>query len=222
MEPTLCQIPNDWKFRDLTGQSFGLLQVVGYAGKDSRRNSMWICKCRCGVQKAVVSTSLTRGQTKSCGCQQLPHMRKGTTGIRQRDHIAFGSWAAMKGRCYRKKDKSFHDYGARGIRVCERWLHSFQNFLEDMGPKPSANYTIERINNNGHYEPGNCRWATRREQRRNTRKTRLFFFRGESKILSDWCEEFGLKVSFVQNRLKLGWSIEDALTTPTRKTSKKC
>lgn len=120
-------------------------------------------------------------------------------------------------RCDRPANKRFHRYGGRGITVCERWRESFENFLADMGRRPPGT-TIDRIDNDGNYEPGNCRWATRREQRLNSSQNHFLSFRGETLPLCVWAERLGLPTYVIRARLnRLGWSVEDALTQPTRK-----
>jgi len=124
-------------------------------------------------------------------------------------------WCGMIKRCSNKNSNSYHNYGGRGISVCDEWL-KFDNFYRDMGDRPE-NASIDRINMNGNYEPGNCRWATRKEQSRNTRSNNLVEFNGETKCLTEWAEQVGVKVATLWNRLNSGWDIDKALTTPTRK-----
>jgi hypothetical protein len=128
---------------------------------------------------------------------------------------AHAAWRNMRYRCSNPSSKAWPSYGGRGIKVCERW-DSFANFLADMGDPPDSALSIDRINNDGDYEPGNCRWATRKEQLENRRITRLLTFKGETKCLSHWAKEQGFDPSVVALRLKLGWSVEEALTTPKR------
>jgi hypothetical protein len=117
------------------------------------------------------------------------------------------SWLSMLARCLDPKHRSFKDYGARGIRVCERWLLSFTSFLQDMGPRPTG-LTIERIDGNGHYEPGNCRWATPKEQGRNRRNNVLLTARGRTQTISAWAEELGVSANALELRFRAGWPQE--------------
>lgn len=129
------------------------------------------------------------------------------------------AWENMKSRCYNKKFPQFNDYGGRGIEVCEQWRgpKSFQNFLKDVGPRPSAQHSLDRFPNpDGNYEPGNVRWATRKEQNRNTSKNVFLTVDGVSRTISEWCELKGLMHNTVRGRLARGWTEETAVNTPSR------
>lgn len=125
-----------------------------------------------------------------------------------------GCWQAMKHRCYNPRATYYAEYGGRGIRVCQRWLDSFDAFLADMGPRPSLAHTVDRIDANGNYEPGNCRWATATEQARNTRSNRMLTWRGKTQSAASWASELGLPAGTIYDRLGLGWSVDEALGTP--------
>ncbi len=127
-----------------------------------------------------------------------------------------GSWRAMWERCTNTKYRKYNLYGGRGITVCDRWK-SFQNFIDDMGYKPDKKYSIERKDSNANYCPENCLWATQKEQMRNTSKNKFLTFNGITKCVSEWCEELGITISAVVNRLEHGWIIERTLSTPVRK-----
>jgi len=127
----------------------------------------------------------------------------------------YGLWRTMRARCLNPRNVSYHLYGARGITVCERWLNDYSAFLADVGPRPSPQHTLDRYpNNDGHYEPGNVRWATPTQQHRNKRTNRLITFRGDTRCLEDWAEHYGLTRDCLRSRLRMGWSIEAALLTP--------
>lgn len=148
---------------DLTGQRFGRLVVVEEAGRDKQSKVMWQCKCDCDGTATVVSSNLKSGNTKSCGCLiEEAHTKHGMCGTPE-----YSSWEHMIQRCTNPSNNKYNDYGGRGITICERWK-DFANFFEDMGARP-ADHEIDRINNDGNYEPGNCRWTTRTKQCRNMR-----------------------------------------------------
>lgn len=203
-------IPTTRGFVNRLGHRVGRLVVIGYAGR-IRRMSRWLCRCDCGRTAIVSGAHLNPGYTQSCGCLRREAGRNNRKhGLSQsRTHSI---WSQMKKRTRSPDSVDFHRYGARGIDVCERWL-AFENFLADMGECPPKK-TLERINNDGNYGPGNCRWATRTEQARNTRTNRLITFRGETRPAAAWAEITGLKSATIRWRLSRGWSVERALTMP--------
>lgn len=156
---------------NLKGQRFGRWTVLKRTS--SRRwGSYWVCICDCGTRKEVSQGSLRRGDTRSCGCLRVEVVRAlfQTHGHGHPISPEYRAWRNMINRCERPATKEFKDYGARGIRVCPRWRSSFENFLADIGLRPSPNHSLDRVDNDGNYEPGNCRWATRLEQQHNKRR----------------------------------------------------
>lgn len=178
---------------DLVGKRFSRLVVVA-EGKTKMHpsgssHSSFVCECDCGSVVSVIGTSLTTGNTTSCGCFNLELLKARAT------HAMTGTrtyriWQAMRNRCRNTNMAGWQNYGGRGIRVCERWS-SFENFLSDMGESPPG-HEIDRIDNNGIYEPNNCRWATREQQSRNKRSNRIISFNGQSKCMKDWARKFRL------------------------------
>ena len=173
------------------------------------------CRCDCGSTRDVMKSRRRSGKSRSCGCLQ-----KTLVGNRARTHgdsnsPEYRSWRSMLTRCLNPRHHNYHNYGGRGITVCDRWRKSFAAFLEDVGPRPSRSHTLDRFpDNNGNYEPDNVRWATPVEQHRNTRTNRMITFRGETLCVSEWAGRVGHTVGRLFARLSNGWSVERALTEP--------
>lgn len=194
---------------DISGQRFGKLIAVSRCNTGSR-HTKWTCRCDCGATTDVRLDCLRSGASKSCGCSSVvPPKSHGMSGTPD-----YKTWIGMIARCTDQNHKSYHNYGGRGISVCERWANSIEMFIADMGPRPTQKHTIDRVDNDGNYEPGNCRWATTKEQGRNKRVNRYVTYRGESKCVAEWAEQFGIHKDAIYDRLSSGWSIEEALTTP--------
>lgn len=194
---------------DLTGKHFGMLTVIERRG--SRPNGvgttpMWLAKCDCGGEVLTSGPRLRGKQTRSCGCLLRPHGKYGTP--------EYNAWASMIQRCTNPNSKNWKNYGARGIKVCSRWMNSAAAFLKDMGPKPGPDYSLDRIDTNGNYEPGNCRWATLKEQSRNRRTARIITVEGRSATLAEWAEITGIGRTTIRERLSRGWSPERAIAVP--------
>lgn len=198
----------------LATEKFGKLTFVS---ADEWPNCLF--RCSCGQEKRIRVFNVLRGLTRSCGCgereNRLTLLRAGRSNLGQSHTPEYKAWLHIKDRCHNKRCADYRRYGARGITVCQRWRESFGAFLADMGPRPSPAHSIDRKENNGNYEPGNCRWATATQQQRNRRDSRWLNFRGEIATAAEWCERLGLKPSTVYNRLAAGWTDERALGTPT-------
>jgi hypothetical protein len=208
-------IPTHQGFRDLTGQRFGRLLAVSYAGP-ARGHQLWNCVCDCGNTCVVRSNNLLTRSSIGCGCIRREKCRERSTTHGRSRTTEFNTWQSIQMRCHNPNDTSYHNYGGRGITVCARWRESFANFLADMGPRPSPKHSLDRINNDGPYSPENCRWATKSEQDANKRSAVLLTYMGSTKIPGEWARLTGIKISTLSARLKLGWTVEDALTMPTR------
>lgn len=197
--------------KDLTSQRFGLLVAEHIVDRPGR--AAWQCHCDCGGEKVALSNNLLNGTTKSCGCLHRQRASEANrTHGESRETPEYRAWKAMLTRCGNVKQSNFENYGGRDIGVCKRWT-KFENFLADMGRRPSPDYTLERKNVNGHYVPSNCIWATRTEQARNTRRNRRVTIEGRTKTISEW-EASSLLEKAVINRLKHGWTTKDAFSVP--------
>ncbi len=203
---------------ELTGKRFGRLVVTAFAGTEASpcgdQKSKWSCICDCGTRLAVFGSSLTSSNTTSCGCyrteaQALRSTLHGMTGSR-----TYRIWQAMLNRCRNPNTPNFARYGGRGIRVCPAW-EKFERFHADMGEAPPG-MSIDRIDNDGNYEPGNCRWATRFTQARNKSTNRVIQFNGQSMCLKQWAERLGMDQASLAERIQK-WGLERALTTPKGK-----
>lgn len=188
-------------------------------GPKERRGAHWYaeCRCSCGVVQSV-RVQIRSGAPRSLGCQacantlRARHVRHGHSRKRAATQ-AYRAWKHLVERCTNPRVRNYADYGGRGIAVCHRWLASFENFLVDMGEPPSRLHSIDRIDNEGHYEPENCRWATRVEQGGNKRNNVRLELDGTTKTLAQWARSTGLLESVIRGRLRHGWSVERALTT---------
>jgi hypothetical protein len=187
--------------------------------KDSPNRGYAYFECFCGHIKEIRADHVKYGKTKSCGCLHRKLASKRTKILHDsiRTHgmsktNTYSTWSGMKARCFNTKNKFFHYYGGRGITVCDRWL-DFVNFVADMGEKPSKEYSLDRIDNDGNYSPENCRWATKTEQMNNRRINRRLSFNGENLTISEWCKKIGVATQTIYNRIDLGWDVEKILST---------
>jgi hypothetical protein len=206
---------------DLTGSVIGRLTVLRHAGRQfvgGRMRHCWEVRCECGNTLVIDTGPLRDGRTRSCGCLRTEMIVARSTkhgfGGRTTRTAEYRIWRGMKQRCSDPNCLAWPDYGGRGIAVCDRWKNDFEAFLADMGPRPSARHSIDRIDVNGHYEPGNCRWATQKEQCRNTRRNRFIEVDGKRALLIEWAERLGVDASVVEGRLARGWSERDAVSKP--------
>lgn len=210
------------------GHRFGRLTVVAECQtpdsshrKSKDYNRYFFCQCECGEGAMAMDTKLNKGEKTSCGCYQAE-----VTASRSRKHGAnkrgqrtktYNTWAHVRQRCLNPKNHAYRYYGGRGIMICDRWKDSFENFLADMGEAPSSEHSIDRIDHNGNYEPGNCRWAIKEEQANNKRTNRLFTVDGRTQTLAQWAREKGISPETITQRIKGGMSEKDAINTPRMK-----
>lgn len=198
---------------ELTGQRFGRLQVMCRVENTKHDKRQWACTCDCGANTIVPTGQLRSGHTQSCGCL----ITEVNTKHGMHASPEYGIWGQMKARCNNPGTDKYERYGGRGITVCQRWQESFAAFHEDMGPRPSPEHTVERRENNGHYAPDNCYWATWHTQYRNRRQTVWLEFNGERLCQKDWCRRYNLDEGTFTARLKRGWTLERALTLPAQR-----
>lgn len=205
------------QIEDLTGERFGRLIVIGVSTERTKSNRIkWDILCDCGNAKSIQAINLKTGDTTSCGCAHKEQLIKRQTTHGKTESPKYATWCRMLNRCLNENGPDFHYYGGRGIQVCDAW-RDFSVFLLDMGKRPGNEYSIDRINVNGNYEPVNCRWATQGEQVRNTRRNR--FVDGKT-VITDAARAAGLNVGTVFSRIdKLGWTIDAAISTPSRRKS---
>jgi hypothetical protein len=193
---------------EITGKSFSRLTAVRYIGKNKHSQPMWLFRCDCGNECTVVRAHAVSGHTKSCGCFSLETtVRRSTVHGHnrvKRRTAEYRAWANMHQRCSNEQVKNFNNYGGRGITVDPHW-DSFENFIADLGPKPTPKHTLERIDNDLGYSKSNCRWATRREQANNTRDNRLLTVDGVSQTLAQWARETNISPSALYRRFTSGW-----------------
>lgn len=202
-------------FVDMTGHVYGDLTVIDYYGKKKMR-SYWACKCACGNYKVILRKSLVDGLTTSCGCAQ----KKAVTRHGLFKTPEYKIWRGMQDRCYLEKSANYHNYGGRGIKVCDRWLESIDNFVADMGIRPSPKYSLDRIDVNGDYSPENCRWADDKTQNRNRRDNLHITIRGDKMTIAEAVERYSLPRHIITWRMRQGWTDEEIIRTPVRPRGK--
>lgn len=211
-------MPNGIPIPLKSGDRFGRWVVLAdtHHSQDADGNYVWLCRCDCGTTRTVPAVRLRRGKSNSCGCLRRERQTKHGAAARANGaDITYRAWSAMIYRCHNESSPNYPDYGGRGIQVCERWRNSFHAFVADVGRRPSQDYSIDRFpDNNGNYEPGNCRWATHTQQQRNKRSNKLIEYAGEIHCVADWAERVGLPVRCLALRLRKGWDVGRALTTP--------
>ena len=194
---------------DLTGERFGRLTVIELIGRDEFSHKLWRCKCDCGNEKVVTTSSLTQKHTTSCGCYYHEYMSATKSTHRMSETKLFKVYTQMKKRCFNEKDKSYPYYGARGIGVCSEWVDNPQSFFTwALSNGYEEGLTLDRINTNGDYEPDNCRWVTRTEQMRNIRNNIRCDYKGENLTLAEIAERTNIKYMTLYHRYRKTGDIE--------------
>lgn len=191
------------KQADLVGKKYGRINVIAKIGKNKYKQILWQCICDCGNER-IYTSSYLKSKAHSCGCYFVEIM-----GYSHKSHglskkiPEYAAWENMKRRCYYSKGNRYSHYGARGVSVCAQWINSFEQFLADMGKRPTSQHSLDRYpNKDGNYEPGNCRWATSAQQNRNYSRNIIITHRGESRILSDWVGYNGIKIGTLTDRYR--------------------
>lgn len=189
-----------------------LIEELSDRGKHGDKLAAYLCEC--GNTRVRIISVVKYGRSTHCGCK--------TSGPKKHNMSKspeYRSWKSMKDRCYRKKNRAYHNYGGRGITVCDRWMDKekgFENFYEDMGPRPSKDHSIDRINNDRNYDKQNCRWATQKQQANNKGNNRIIEFDGIKYTVSEFSELHDMSHSVVLDRLDSNWSIEEIINTPVQ------
>lgn len=191
---------------------FGRLEVIGTAAR-RKSQSYVLCRCDCGKEKEIALCSLRSGATTSCGCYRAEVVKSSSLTHGKSETSLYNVWIAMRQRCLNPSNPAYPDYGGRGIGIDQAW-NTFEGFLRDMG-EPPVGTSLDRIDNDKGYGPDNCRWATRVQQNRNRRSSKLLTHNGETKTVTEWAEQYGIGVSTLSQRIRLGWDTERALTQST-------
>lgn len=216
IEKQVREKPTDRRFIDMEGRKLGRITVGRYCGR-CLSGSRWECHCECGRVYITSYAVLKNPTNRSCGCYHDEVCGKATITHGMSRTPEFEIWLGIKDRCFCTTDHAYGDYGGRGITMHPTWVESFEQFYKDVGPRPSPQHTIDRYpNNNGNYEPGNVRWATKKQQANNRRSNRMITVNGVTKTLMQWGESTGFGWGVIKRRLDMGWDEESAVTTPVR------
>lgn len=206
---------------NLVGQKFGRLTVIEKA-TPLNGHTRWKCKCDCGNECIVHGSSLRAKNTRSCGCYKTENAKKLYSTVRQKDKRLYAVWNGIKQRCTNKNNPSYHNYGGRGIRIDDKWANDYETFYNwAIKSGYHEGLEIDRIDNDGDYCESNCHFVDKETQANNKRNVKLYVINGISKSLPQWCRAYNQDYYLVRQRvLKLGWTLEDALSCPTRVTRK--
>lgn len=199
------------RISEIVGKKFNMLTVIRKSDKRNKNRIKWVCKCDCGNYAEVETGNLSSGSQKSCGCIKSEMISKSRTTHGMSKSPEYKTWHGIKYRCYSSNYKEPQYYQEKGITMCDRWLHSFENFYEDMGQRPSKSHSIDRIDSNGNYEPSNCRWATKEEQSSNTSRNILVDHNGEKITLMQLSKIKGVNYGSLNSAIKRGTDLCEAL-----------
>ncbi len=205
---------------DLTGKTFGRITAIAFHSRVPKTGAaIWRVRCDCGKEFEAKQNNLSTGHTKSCGCLKIEKATLNKSGFKH-GHGAgartpeFNTWVGMKQRCHNPKANGYIYYGARGIKVCQRWMHSFENFLADMGKRPNSEHTIERKDTDGDYTPENCIWVNAFDQQSNKGNNVRICIGGKDLTIAQWERETGMTHGRIYSRIRNGWNPVDAVLTP--------
>lgn len=196
---------------DMTGKRFGELQVLRESGRAGDGKIKWIARCGCGSEFAATGVRIRSGEVKTCPACSRERVRLAHVTHGERRTPEYRTWTHIKSRCLNSNVPEFKHYGGRGVSICDRWRESYEAFLEDMGRRPPGKHSIDRIDVNGDYEPGNCRWATHIEQGNNKRCNRLIEINGETKTMAQWADFAGISRETMLKRVKKGFTGSDLI-----------
>lgn len=205
---------------NMEGKRFGRLVGLSRAGSNHRGAAAWLFRCDCGKTKVIAGKDVRSGGTVSCGCYRDENSGYCNAKYDEKTKALVRVWSGMKRRCLNKNSTAWERYGGRGIKICERWINSLENFAKDMGPRPPGT-SLDRINNDGDYCKENCRWATFLQQNNNRQSSRFINFLGKTKTISEWERETGVRAQRITKRLALGWDESRAISQPARTYTRK-
>lgn len=209
------------RYVDLTGHKFGRWTVLRHHPERYGGQTQWLCRCDCGTERLVVRGRLIRGTSTSCGCFRSEFHSDRMTNHGMSKHRLFPTWLGMMGRCYNPDNPAYGKYGGRGITVCERW-RDVASFIGDNEHLALPGLTIDRVDNDGHYEPGNCRWATRTQQALNRSSNVPITYAGRTQTIFEWARELNMRPRTLWCRIQvLRWPIEVAMTTPVLRSNRR-
>lgn len=204
------------KIINICGKKFNRLTVIKRVSNSKNHHSRWLCECDCGNKKIVIGTNLTRGITKSCGCLAIENGKQSNLKHGKSKTRLYHIFNNIKQRCYNMNNQAYYRYGSRGITMCQEWLNDFGSFYDwAMTNGYKDNLTIDRIDNNGNYEPSNCRWVDYKTQSNNVRNNIIYELDGVYHTLSEWCDIFNMPYKTVYRRLKIAnETFKNAITKP--------